>query len=114
MKKAIHLFLVASTLAGLTFLHSLNATAGDVAKTLEMPTYVGKIVLTVEQCPKENKHNFNYKAYATEKNTHTGILTVHEGCWNKDVDIVNIWFYNEVPELVATYKDYYFVPSPTL
>lgn len=94
---------------------SLNALAEDLPKTLEMPPDVGKVVLTVEACPVQFRgHSFPYRAYATEKNTHTGVDTVHEGCWDKDVDIVNIWFYNESPPLTATYKDYYFVPAPTL
>ena len=94
---------------------SLNVYAEELPKTLEMATEVGKVVLTVEPCQVTTQnHGFIYRAYATDKNSRTGLETVHEGCWNKDVDIVNIWFYNEDPSIIATYKDYYFVPPETL
>lgn len=74
-----------------------------------MPTDVGKVAITVNECPVKNKHGFIYEAYATEYLG--GNVKIHKGCWYKDGDIVNIWFYNEEPPFIATYKDYYFKPN---
>ena len=71
---------------------------------LVLTTTVGEVVLTVEPCAVTNEHGFEYISYATDNGSR------HEGCWFKDHDIVNIWFYAENPALVATYKDYYFKP----
>lgn len=86
------------------------ASKAEVSE-LAMATDVGEVVLTVKDCDKENKRGFIYSAYATEKydNT-TGTARVHAGCWYKDHDIVNIWFYDESEPLVATYRDYHFKP----
>ena len=71
---------------------------------LAMKTDVGEVVITIKQCDETNTKGFEYAAYATEG------AQRHEGCWFKDHDIVNIWFYAEHLPLVATYKDYYFKP----
>jgi len=87
-----------------------HVTAADYANVTElsMKTDVGEVVLQATACTVKNKHGFAYSAYATEGNI------IHKGCWHKDGDIVNIWFYDENPTLVASFKDYYFLPKPSL
>lgn len=88
----------------------LHATSADYStvQELSMKTDVGEVVLQSTPCKVKNKHGFAYSAYATEGNI------IHNGCWNKDGDIVNILFYDETPVLVASFKDYYFLPKPSL
>ena len=90
---------------------ALNVSAEELPQELAMGTDVGEVVLTVKNCDIQNKNGFIYSAYATEKydNT-TGESKTHAGCWFKDHDIVNIWFYEESEPIVATYKDYHFKP----
>lgn len=78
------------------------------AEELSMPTDVGKVALTDLPCGLADNKGFDWVAYATEDAAKTGVVNRHEGCWRKDGDIVYIWFYNEVPAPVASYKDYYF------
>jgi len=80
----------------------------STVQELSMKTDVGEVVLQITPCTVKNKHGFAYSAYATEGDI------IHKGCWHKDGDIVNIWFYDENPTLVASFKDYYFLPKPTL
>jgi len=84
------------------FLGASVASADEVTKELTLPTVSGEVVLTVDPCPVESSHGFEYAAYATD-----GAVT-HNGCWFKDHDIVNILFYDEPIKLVATFKDYLF------
>lgn len=72
-----------------------------------MPTEVGEIVLTVEECPVKNNYGFDYYGYATEKEQPN-----HLGCWNADDQIVQIWFINE--NVVGIYKKTLFKPRMTL
>ena len=88
----------------LMLLLSSPVFAENYTSELVLTTAVGEVVLTVEPCDIPNEHGFEYISYATENSVR------HEGCWFKDHDIVNIWFYAEDPALVATYKDYYFKP----
>jgi hypothetical protein len=93
----------------LTFALGISiAKAEELPKELVMKTDVGEVVLTVEECHVVNEHGFAYHAYATEGDIK------HNGCWNKDHDIVNIWFYEEPKDLVATYRDYHFKPRPNM
>jgi hypothetical protein len=85
------------------------AFAGELPKELSMLTDVGKVAITVEECPVSNSHGFGLRAYATEQGQPD-----HEGCWTKKGDIVYIWFYNEKPPIVASYKDYHFKPETKL
>lgn len=87
-----------------------TAHAEDYANVseLEMKTDVGSVVLTIKECKVANTGHFEYEAYATDG------AVIHKGCWNKDHDIVNIWFYDEKPQLVASFKDYYFTPKARL
>lgn len=80
--------------------------AAELPKELSMLTDVGKVAITVDDCPVKNKYGFNLRAYATEKGKEN-----HNGCWMKKGDIVYIWFYDETPSVVASYKDYYFKPE---
>lgn len=98
-------------LALLALLPSL-AFAGELPDELSMPTDVGKVAITTKDCPIQNKHNFVFEAYATEHID--GQLIIHKGCWNKDGDVVYIWFYDENPPVVAAYKDYHFKPETAL
>lgn len=75
-------------------------------KELVMPTDVGKVAITSTPCTVENKHGFVYEAYATEHKD-GGVIT-HKGCWNKKDNVVHIWFYDEEPPIVATFKDTHF------
>lgn len=92
---------------------SLPAFA-ELPQELAMKTDVGKVALTIKECPVKNTHGFSYSAYATEFNKEVGGQVIHKGCWSKDGDVVSIWFYDEDPPLVATYKDYHFKPEPNL
>lgn len=86
--------------------------AGELPQELTMPTDVGKVAITVKECPVQNRHGFGLEAYATEWKD--GQTVVHKGCWTKQGDIVYIWFYEEEPPLVASYKDYHFKPETNL
>lgn len=90
---------------------ALNVSAEELPQELTMATDVGEVVLTIKDCDMPNNHGFIHSAYATEKyiNT-TGETKTHNGCWYKDHDIVNIWFYEEYDSPVATYKDHHFKP----
>lgn len=82
----------------------------DLPKEMVMPTDVGEVVLTVEECDLQNfipYSGFDYKAYATEKGHDD-----HLGCWQADGNVVNIFF----PEIWATasYDKKLFRPRPTL
>jgi hypothetical protein len=81
---------------------AVPATAGQVNEMV-MPTEVGEIVLTLEECPVKNDYGFNYYGYATEKDADN-----HFGCWNADDAIVQIWFINE--NVVGIYKKELFKP----
>lgn len=81
-----------------------QTVAEERVEELSLTTGVGELVLKATPCSVENKFGFLNEAYATEGKD------VHAGCWFKDHDIVNIWFYEETPALVATYRDYYFLP----
>jgi hypothetical protein len=83
--------------------------AGEPPKELSMPTDVGKVVITSNDCSQPNSHGFGYDAYATEHKN--GAVVTHKGCWMKRGDIVYIWFYDESPPVVASYKDFYFKPE---
>lgn len=100
--------MVKKLLATLTLLPSL-LIAAELPQELSMPTDVGKVAITVTECPVKNKYGFNFRAYAQEFKE--GKEVIHEGCWTKDKDIVYIWFYNEPEPVVASYKDYYFKPA---
>lgn len=86
--------------------------ADELPKELVMPTDVGKVAITTEDCPKQDNHKFPFKAYATEWKD--GMQIIHKGCWSKSSDIVYIWFYDEEPGLIASYKDYHFKPEKNL
>lgn len=81
----------------------------ELPQELVMPTDVGKVVISVKDCSVQNRHGFIYEAYATEFKD--GQTTTHQGCWMKRGDIVYIWFYEEQPTIVASYKDFYFKPQ---
>lgn len=79
------------------------ADGAETVKEMVMPTEVGEIVLTLEECPIKNEHGFDYYGYATDPgNPH------HLGCWNADNAIVQIWFINE--GVVGVYKKELFKP----
>lgn len=80
------------------------ANAEELPQAISMKTDVGEVVLENYDCDVINSAGFEFRAYATE-----GEL-VHKGCWYVENGIVNIWFYEESPKLVATYRDYYFKP----
>lgn len=97
------------TLLLLTF--SMTALA-ELPQELVMPTDVGKVGITIKECPVKNRHGFEFEAYALEfKN---GESFIHPGCWTKKGDIVYIWFYEETEPIVASYKDYHFKPAVPL
>jgi hypothetical protein len=98
-------------LLGLMLLSS-TVFAAELPKELSMLTDVGKVAITVKDCPLKNKYGFSLEAYATEKKGNETIT--HPACWMKQGDIVYIWFYNESPSVVASYKDYYFKPEISL
>ncbi len=94
--------LIALLIAPLTVL-------AELPQELVMPTDVGKVAITIKECNVKNKHGFTYEAYATEHKD--GQIITHNGCWMKKGDIVYIWFYDEEPPVVASYKDFYFKPA---
>jgi hypothetical protein len=100
--------MVKKLLATLALLPSL-LIAAELPQELSMLTDVGKVSITIQDCPVKNSYGFGLRAYATEKGKPD-----HEGCWTKKGDIVYIWFYNEPEPLVASYKDYYFKPETKL
>lgn len=80
--------------------------AQELPKEMTMPTDVGEIVLTVEECALSKYipySGFDYKAYATEEGHDD-----HLGCWMEDGQLVHIFF----PEIwaTATYDKRYFRP----
>lgn len=81
-----------------------NLAHAEGFKEISMKTTVGEVVLTTSPCTVVNEQGFEFSAYATEGEV------IHNGCWFKDHDIVNILFYEEDPHLVASYRDYYFLP----
>lgn len=83
-------------------LESVRAEQGVVPE-LAMNTDVGQVVLTVKPCTMNNRHGFEYEAYATEAGHDN-----HPGCWKTEGPLVYVWF----PEIstVATYKKILFVP----
>lgn len=81
----------------------------ELPQELVMPTDVGRVAISVKECPVKNKHGFGYEAYATEFKD--GVEIIHKGCWTKKMDIVYIWFYDESEPIVASYKDHYFKPA---
>lgn len=89
----------------IALLFPLTAFA-EMPQELVMDTDVGKVAITVKDCPQKNKFGFIYEAYALEYKD--GAEIIHKGCWNKDKDLVSIWFYDEPEPIIATYKDYYF------
>lgn len=98
MKKLLTALLLAPSIA-----------LAELPQELFMQTDVGKVVITVKDCKEPNSKGFNLQAYATEWKD--GQVIVHKGCWTKDADIVYIWFYNEEPPIVASFKDYHFKPK---
>lgn len=84
----------------------------ELPQELVMPTDVGKVAITSKDCTVKNSNGFVFEAYATEWKD--GMSIVHKGCWMKQADIVYIWFYDEEPPLVASYKDFYFKPENKL
>jgi len=84
----------------------------ELPQELVMPTDVGKVAITVKDCTVQNRHGFAFEAYATEWKD--GMNIIHKGCWLKKGDIVYIWFYDEEPPLVASYKDFHFKPESKL
>lgn len=98
MKKILLALLMVPTLA-----------LAELPQELVMPTDVGKVAITVKECPIKNSHGFTFEAYATEWKD--GQSLVHKGCWTKKMDIVYIWFYEESEPIVASYKDYHFKPA---
>lgn len=84
----------------------------ELPQELVMPTDVGKVAITSKDCSMPNRHGFVFDAYATEFKD--GMNIVHKGCWMKKGDIVYIWFYDEEPPLVASYKDFHFKPENKL
>lgn len=81
----------------------------ELPQELVMPTDVGKVAITSKDCSVPNRHGFVFDAYATEFKD--GMNLVHKGCWMKRGDIVYIWFYEEQPPVVASYKDFHFKPQ---
>ena len=84
----------------LALLWTTTVFAAELPQELSMPTDVGKVAITTKDCPIENKHGFVFEAYATEHKD--GEVIIHKGCWNRQGDIVYIWFYNETPTIVAS------------
>ena len=103
--------MVKKLLATLALLPTL-LIAAELPQELVMPTDVGKVAITVKDCPIENRHGFGLEAYATEHKE--GQVIIHKGCWTKKGDIVYIWFYNEQPPIIASYKDTHFKPENKL
>lgn len=100
--------MVKKLLATLALLPTL-LIAAELPQELVMPTDVGKVAITVKDCPVKNRHGFVFEAYATEWKD--GQNVIHKGCWTKKGDIVYIWFYEESEPIIASYKDYHFKPS---
>lgn len=84
------------------FLGASMAYAEELPQELSVKTVTGEVTLTTKPCKVDNNHGFEYEAYATDGDI------IHNGCWFKDHDIVNILFYDEPIKLVATFKDYLF------
>lgn len=103
--------MIKKTLATLALIPSL-LQAGELPQELVMVTDVGKVAITIKDCPVPNRHGFTLAAYATELKE--GKTIIHKGCWFRSGDIVNIWFYEEQPALVASYRDYHFKPESNL
>lgn len=93
-------------LLGLTVAYSVVKGAEPI-KEMSMYTEVGEIVLTVEPCPIQNAHGFDYYGYATDAGNPN-----HPGCWNADNAVVQIWFLNE--NVVGIYKKELFKPRMTV
>lgn len=79
-----------------------KVAAEELPQEMVIKTDVGEVVLKTNACKVDNNRGFIYKAYATDG------AVVHNGCWFKDHDIVNILFYDEPVKLVASFKDYLF------
>ena len=79
------------------------AFAASDIKEMVMPTEVGEIVLTLEECPVKNQYGFDYYGYATDPGKQD-----HHGCWNADEQIVQIWFLDE--NVVGVYNKTLFKP----
>lgn len=95
-------YLIAAAFAAFFFLAS-TVVNSETVKEMVMPTEVGEIVPTLEECPIKNDYGFAYYGYATDPgNPH------HFGCWNADDVIVQIWFINE--GVVGVYKKELFKP----
>jgi hypothetical protein len=103
--------MVKKLLATLTLLPTL-LIAAELPQELIMPTDVGRVAITIKECPVKNRHGFEFEAYALELKN--GESFVHPGCWTKKGDIVYIWFYEEVEPIVASYKDYHFKPAESM
>jgi hypothetical protein len=86
---------------------SFSVYSAEDVKEMVMPTEVGEIVLTLEECPIKNNYGFDYYGYATDPgNPH------HFGCWNADDAVVQIWFINE--NVVGIYNKTLFKPRTTV
>lgn len=96
--------LIGGLLIGLLSFSVFSATT---IKEMVMPTEVGEIVLTLEECPVKNPYGFDYYGYATDPGNPN-----HFGCWNADEEIVQIWFINE--NVVGVYKKHLFKPRTTV
>ncbi len=78
-----------------------------------MNTDSGVITLLETPCSEPNQHGFIYAATATEISVSQGLVMTHPGCWYRDGETVSIWFYDESPTIVATYRDYWFKVPPS-
>jgi hypothetical protein len=96
------------TTAALMVAFSFTASAETTDQLVyDNPDYT--IVLTVKPCPVDKKHYpfnmpFEYEAIAFDK------LSSGKGCWFKDGDIVNVWFWEEREIYIGSYRDYLFKP----
>jgi len=104
MFKNVVVPLIVGAFLGLLAVAATNyAKAAEPVKEMVMPTEVGEIVLTLEDCPIKNDYGFEYYGYATDPGNPN-----HFGCWNADDAIVQIWFINE--GVVGVYKKELFKP----
>jgi len=99
------------SLAILALVSTVALADHHVVDELVMPTEVGEIVLTIEECTlhdfmNEKYHaNFKYRAYATDPQ----VQNPHEGCWAVADNTVYIQF-PELGDVLATYKKDLFKP----
>jgi len=100
-------FVIAGVLTTALFICFKTVDGAEKIKEMVMPTEVGEIVLTLEECPLKNEFGFDYYGYATDPGQ-----PHHFGCWNADDRIVQIWFLNE--GIIAVYNKDMFKPRLTV